>query len=221
MLPTVPELGATLSLPDTEQAALVAGRCSSAITSNSRCQPRTGHRCAQPRRGPMAAPAGQVLPHFVSGYLLQGKGCRPSCAASPLTHQGNNAARRTTIWDQCGADHASQTRARSLECAMEGWHDDWVALPGDWTSTDPGGLHQQPVLVPSLWGGSGPRHPRDAQSPRCVTPTYHAVSVRPITRTSSAATPAHAVRTTRDGATPGSFAAWWSVNSAAPPADVA
>ena len=53
---------------------------------------------------------------------------------------------------------------------MEGWHDDWVALPGARSSTDPGGLHQQPVLVPSLWGGSGPRHPRDAQSPRGVAP---------------------------------------------------
>jgi hypothetical protein len=177
MLPTVPELDATLSLPDTEQAAPVAGRCSSAIRRKSRHRPRTGNRCAPPSRGPTAAQAGQVLRLAVGGYLPQGKGGGPSCAASPLTYQADDAARRTTIWDQCGADDASQTPPLSLECAVEGWHDDWVALPGDWTSTDPGGLHQQPVLVPSLWGRSGPRHPRDAQSPRCVYPTHQAVSI--------------------------------------------
>ena len=48
----------------------------------------------------------------------------------------------------------------------EGWRDEVVALSSARSSTDPDGLHQQSLLVPSLWGGSGPRHPRDAQSVR-------------------------------------------------------
>lgn len=91
---------------------------------------------------------------------------RPGLHRIPAHAPGKRPARRTTIWDQCGADNPSQTPRRSLECGMEGWRDDWVALPGDWSSTDPGGIHQQPVLMSSLWGGSGPRHPRDAQFAR-------------------------------------------------------
>jgi hypothetical protein len=57
--------------------------------------------------------------------------------------------------------HRSRYRRR-----WRGWHDEAIVLPREWSSTDPDGLHQQPVLVPSLWGGSGPRHPRDAQFAR-------------------------------------------------------
>jgi len=59
---------------------------------------------------------------------------------------------------------ASRWPPRPLEWVLEGWHDEVAAVPGDRSSTDPDDLHEQSVLVPSLWGGSGPRHPRDAHS---------------------------------------------------------
>lgn len=138
---------------------------------------------------------------------------RPGLYRIPAHAPGKRPARRTTIWDQCGADNPSQTPRRSLECAMEGWRDDWVALPGDWSSTDPGGIHQQPVLMSSLWGGSGPRHPRDAQSPHRITPRCLAVPIGPSVCTSSGAVTPDAAQQPGDGAPPGSSAARWRVNS--------
>ncbi len=69
---------------------------------------------------------------------------------------GTNAGRA-----MLSVGHRSRYRRR-----WRGWHDEAIVLPREWSSTDPDGLHQQPVLVPSLWGGSGPRHPRDAQFAR-------------------------------------------------------
>jgi hypothetical protein len=69
---------------------------------------------------------------------------------------GTNAGRAVL-----SVGHRSRYRRR-----WRGWHDEAIVLPREWSSTDPDGLHQQPVLVPSLWGGSGPRHPRDAQFAR-------------------------------------------------------
>lgn len=150
---------------------------------------------------------------MLRGYLLQDSGRSLAWMASPLTHQANSSARYAAIWDQCGAGNSSQTPPRSLECAREGWRDDWVALPGARSSTDPGGLHQQPILVPSLWGGSGPRHSRDAQSPRRVAHTCHEVLISSIVRTSSGSVTPHAARYARNGTAPASSTAWWGVNS--------
>ena len=69
---------------------------------------------------------------------------------------GTNAGRAVL-----SVGHHSRYRRR-----WRGWHDEAIVLPRERSSADPDGLHQQPVLVPSLWGGSGPRHPRDAQFAR-------------------------------------------------------
>jgi hypothetical protein len=125
------------------------------------------------------------------GHVHQDNACQRHREAA-RKRSNDPFLRSTAIWDQCGSGNPSQTPPLSLECAMEGWRDDWVALPSVWSSTDPGGLHQQPFLVPSLWGGSGPRHPRDAQSPRRVAHTCHEVLITSLLRTSSASVTPHA-----------------------------
>jgi hypothetical protein len=170
-------------------------------------------RATEPRRGQRNAFRPESW-RIRSSARISGKTqVGPDCMTSPFTHQANDSARHTAIWDQCGVGDSSQTDPLSLECAMEGWRDDWVALPRDRTSTDPGGLHQQPVLVPSLWGGSGPRHPRDAQSPRRVAPPCHALLIASIVWTSSRSVTSRAARYARKGAPAGSSTAWWGVNS--------
>ena len=116
---------------------------------------------------------------------------------------GTNAGRA-----MLSVGHRSRYRRR-----WRGWHDEAIVLPRERSSADPDGLHQQPVLVPSLWGGSGPRHPRDAQSPHRITPRCLAVPIGPSVCSSSGAVTPDAAQQSRDGAPPRSSAARWRVNS--------
>ena len=57
-------------------------------------------------------------------------------------------------------------------------------MPGAWSSTDPDGLHKQPLLVPALWGGLGPRRSHAVQPPRCAVDTSHPTGRGPLARLS-------------------------------------